>query len=125
VAEKESAKMTCKGFTGYMPIVGHIAENGLVLGDEFREGNMAPAARNLEFIKHCIRQMPTGKKITSLRSDSAAYQAEIINYCENHGIDFAIGADLDSAVLTAIKAIPECDWHPYQSGLIDVNYFFP
>jgi hypothetical protein len=116
VAEKESAKMTCKGFTGYMPIVGHIAENGLVLGDEFREGNMAPAARNLEFIKHCIRQMPTGKKITSLRSDSAAYQAEIINYCENHGIDFAIGADLDSAVLTAIKAIPECDWHPYQSG---------
>jgi len=63
VAEKQSAKMTYKGFTGYMPIVGHIAENGLVLGDEFREGNMAPAARNLEFIKHCIRQMPTGKRL--------------------------------------------------------------
>jgi hypothetical protein len=115
-AEKQSAKMTYKGFTGYMPIVGHIAENGLIIGDEFREGNMAPAARNREFIKHCIRQMPTGKKITSLRSDSAAYQAEIINYCEQNRIDFAIGADLDSAVFTAIKAIPEGDWHPYQNG---------
>jgi len=47
VAEKQSAKMTYKGFKGYMPIVGHIAENGLVLGDEFREGNVAPATRNL------------------------------------------------------------------------------
>jgi hypothetical protein len=115
-AEKQSAKMTYKGFTGYMPIVGHIAENGLIIGDEFREGNNAPAARNLEFIKHCIRQMPTGKKIQSLRSDSAAYQAEIINYCEQNRIQFAIGADLDSAVLTSIKAIPEDDWNPYQNG---------
>jgi hypothetical protein len=117
-AEKQSAKMTYKGFTGYMPIVGHLAENGLVVGDEFREGNVAPATRNLAFIKHCVRQMPKGKRITALRSDSAAYQAEIINYCEGNGIQFAIGADLDPAVLTAIAAIPERDWKPYQNGSI-------
>ena len=81
-AEKKTAKMTYKGFPGYMPIVGHLAENSLVLGDEFRDGNVAPATRNPAFIKHCVRQMPKGKKITALRSDSAAYQADIINYCE-------------------------------------------
>ena len=118
VAEKQSAKMTYKGFKGYMPIVGHIAENGLVLGDEFREGNVAPAARNLAFIKHCIRQMPKGKRIKFLRSDSAAYQADIINYCEQNGIQFAIGADLDEAVLDAIRAIPDTDWKPYKNGYI-------
>jgi len=117
-AEKNTAKMTYKGFAGYMPMVGHLAENGLVVGDEFRDGNVAPATRNLAFIKHCVRQMPKGKRITALRSDSAAYQAEIINYCEDHGIRFAIGADLDQAVLTAIKAIPEDDWKPYQNGSI-------
>jgi hypothetical protein len=117
-AEKQSAKMTYKGFTGYMPIVGTIAENGLVLGDEFREGNVAPAWGNLSFIKHCARQMPKGKKITALRSDSAAYQAEVINYCEGHGIQFAIGADLDTSVLTAIGAIPEDGWKPYKNGYI-------
>jgi hypothetical protein len=115
-AEKQMAKMTYKGFLGYMPIVGHLAENALVIGDEFREGNESPASRNLAFIKYCIRQMPKGKRISALRSDSAAYQAEIINYCEDNGIRFAIGADLDRAVLTAIKAIPEDDWKPYQNG---------
>jgi hypothetical protein len=117
-AEKESAKMTYKGFKGYMPIVGHIAENGLVLGDEFREGNVPPASGNLDFIKHCIRQMPKGKRIKALRSDSAAYQADIINYCEQEGIQFAIGADLDEAVLEAIGAIPDKDWAPYKNGYI-------
>ena len=86
VAEKQSAKMTYKGFKSYMPIVGHIAGNGLVLGNEFREGNVAPATRNLAFIKYCVRQMPNGKAIKALRSDSAAYQADIINYCESEGV---------------------------------------
>jgi hypothetical protein len=117
-AEKQSAKMTYKGFKGYMPMVGHIAENGLVLGDEFRAGNVAPAARNLAFIKHCVRQLPKGKSIIALRSDSAAYQAEIINYCEGNGIQFAIGADLDEAVVGAIRAIPKGDWKPYKNGSI-------
>jgi hypothetical protein len=108
-AEKQTAKMTYKGFKGHMPIIGHLADNGLVAGDEFRAGNVAPAARNLAFIKHCVRQMPKGKRITALRSDSAAYQGEIINYCEGDGIQFAIGADLDPPVLTAIAAIPERD----------------
>jgi hypothetical protein len=117
-AEKQLAKMTYKGFKGYMPIVGNIAENGLAVGDEFREGNVAPATRNLAFIKYCVRQMPKGKRITALRSDSAAYQAEIINYCEQERIRFAIGADLDKAVLNAIRVIPEDDWKPYQNGSI-------
>jgi len=117
-AEKQLAKMTYKGFKGYMPIVGHLAENGLVVGDEFREGNVAPATRNLAFIKYCVGQLPKGKRITALRSDSAAYQAEIINYCEGHGIQFSIGADLDTSVLTAIGAIPDDEWKPYKNGYI-------
>ena len=99
-------------------MVGHIAENGLIVGDEFREGNVAPAAWNLHFIKHCISQLPQGKSITALRSDSAAYQADIINYCEAEGIRFAIGADLDEAVVGAIGAIPDEHWKPYKNGFI-------
>ena len=115
-AEKELAKMTYKGYKGYMPIVGHLAENGLVIGDEFREGNVSPATRNLEFIKYCIAQMPKGKTIKYLRADSAAYQGSIINFCEAEGIQFAIGADLDKAVVKVIKNIPKEDWRPYSNG---------
>jgi hypothetical protein len=118
VAEKETAKMTYKGFKGYMPMVGHIAENGLVLGDEFREGNESPGGRNLEFIKYCVRQLPKGKNLKAIRADSASYQAAIINYCEVEGIEFALGGDLDEAVVKAISNIPEGDWHPYKTGYI-------
>jgi hypothetical protein len=117
-AEKQTAKVTYKGFPGYMPIVGHLAENGLVVGDEFRDGNVSPASRNLTFITYCVRQMPKGKRVAFLRSDSAAYQAEIINYCEDNSIQFAIGADCDKAVLTTIKAISKDGWKPYQNGSI-------
>ncbi len=118
VAEKKEAKRGYKGKIGYMPIVGHLAENGLVVGEEFRHGNDSPGARNLEFIRYCCAQMPAGKRIAHLRSDSAAYQAAIFNECERKGRTFAIGADLDSAVLEAIAAIPEAAWRPYHNGRI-------
>jgi len=117
-AEKETAKMTYKGYTGYMPMVGHLAENGLIVGDEFREGNASPGGRNLEFIKYCKQQFPCGKSIKAFRADSAAYQADIINYCDDKGIKYAIGADLDEAVVRQINSIGNSDWRVYQNGFI-------
>jgi len=118
VAEKYEAMKTYKGNRGYMPIVGHIAENSMVLCDEFREGNESPGARNLDFIKQCEEQLPEGKRIKYLRSDSAAYQGAIIDYCEDKGIEFAIGADLDEAVVKLINKISENDWRKYENGKI-------
>jgi hypothetical protein len=117
-AQKQTAKMTYKGFKGYMPMVGHLAENALVVGDEFRHGNESPGSKNLEFIKYCRQQLPLGKRVKALRADSAAYQANVINYCEQNGIEFAIGADLDPAVVRAISNIGGQDWRPYQNGAI-------
>lgn len=116
VAEKREARYTYKGEKGYMPLVGHIAELGLVIGHEFRDGNAAPAARNLEFMQACERNMPKGKRIAAVRADSAAYQAEIFNWCEDTGEVFAIGADQDAAVKAAIAAIPESEWKPFHDG---------
>lgn len=117
-SQKESALMTYKGYAGYMPIVGNLAENGLVVGDEFREGNESPGSRNLEFIKYCMRQMPAGKRIKALRADAAAYQSDIVNFCDKEAMEFGIGADLDEAVVRAIKSLPEAEWRPYRGGHI-------
>lgn len=74
IAEKDAAKWTYQGEKGYMPLVGTLAENGVIVGDEFRDGNAAPAAGNLDFIRYCEQQMPAGKRIVAVRADSAAYQ---------------------------------------------------
>jgi hypothetical protein len=110
VAEKREAHTTCKGekgWPGMSAVAGHVAELALVAGYEFREGNPAPAAGNLEFLQACERNMPKGKKIAAVRAGSAAYQAAIFNWCEETGKVFAIGADQDVAVKAAIAAIPK------------------
>jgi hypothetical protein len=117
-AEKQTAKMTYKGYLGYMPMVGHLAENGLVIGDEFREGNSAPAYQNLEFIKYCEQQLPRNKRVKAVRADSASYQADIINYCNAKGIRFAIGAVLDQSVVRQIQSIGGSEWQEYKNGYI-------
>ena len=113
VAEKYAAQFTYKGNQGYMPMVGHLAENGLVVGQEFRAGNVAPAARNLEFMQACAAHMPKGKRIAAVRADSAAYQADIFNWCEEVDIRFAIGASQDVAVKAAIRAIAPSAWRKF------------
>jgi len=119
-AEKYEAMMTYKGFRGYMPILGHIAENGMILCDEFREGNDSPASKNLEFIKHCESQLPKDKRLKYLRSDSAAYQGDIIDYCEDNDIKFVIGGKLDESTVTAIKKLSSDskNWKDYKEGSI-------
>lgn len=69
----------CSLYKGYMPIVGHLAENGLAVAHEFREGNVSPNSRNLEFYEQCKKAMPAGKRLTALRADSAGYQGKLLD----------------------------------------------
>lgn len=109
-SHKSTAKMTYKGFRGYMPMLGMLAEVPVVLVDEFREGNVSPGAEALSFLQKALTAMPKGKRIGYLRSDSAWYQAAIIDECEQEDITFGITADLDVAVKETIATIQK--WHP-------------
>lgn len=111
-SEKQEAKITYKGEKGYQPQLGFLFESGLILEDEFREGNIPAQSGAVEFIKRCFAAMPSGKSITYLRSDSAFYQAGVINLCFESGKLFTITADQDRGTKETIKAIKE--WRPYQ-----------
>ena len=89
---------------GYTPILGHI-NGGYLIASEFRDGNIAPADTNLEFIKKCVQYLPKNKKLKWLRADSATYQAEVFNYCDDNNINFAIGGQLDKSVVKQINQI--------------------
>ena len=108
-SHKSTAAYTYKMFPGFTPMIGHI-NGGYVIHSEFRSGNIAPADNNLTFIQRCEVQLPKEKKIAFVRADSASYQAELFDYCQDNNITYAIGAHLDSAVLKNIKEIQE--WEP-------------
>ena len=110
VGEKADALFTYHGNKGYMPMVGYLYETAVCLYDEFREGNVAPAFGQKEFYLQCKQRMPWGKKIGYYRADSASYQADLFNQLEEDGVKYAITADQDKAVKSAIALIPSGDW---------------
>lgn len=111
-AHKNTAKWSYKDAPGYMPMVGHI-NGGWVIDADFRDGNVAPADKNLEFIKQCALQLPLGVKFDRLRADSASYQAEIFNYCEEKNTLFSITAKKNKNVFESIKNIKEDAWQTF------------
>jgi len=111
-AEKQEAQWTYHHVQGYMPLVGYV--NGLCVGQEFRDGNVSPGAGILPFAKKCEATLPEGKRIY-FRSDSAAYQADVINHYSQAGRTFTITADLDAAVKREIKNLSATAWQPYRT----------
>lgn len=118
IANKREAQYTYKKNKGYMPIIGHLAENGMIVGSRFRSGNISPSTRNYEFMKHCIASMPNDKKIKFFRADSASCQDKIINYCNDNGLEYAIGGVLNNPAIKAIKSIAPSSWQEFGDGEI-------
>jgi hypothetical protein len=112
-AEKREAQWTYHHVQGYMPLVGYV--HGICVGQEFRDGNVSPGAGILPFAKQCEAALPKGKRIY-FRSDSAAYQAEVINHYSQPGRTFTITADLDAAVKREIQNLPASAWQPYRTA---------
>jgi len=110
IGEKADALYTYNKNKGYMPMLGFLYETPVCIYDEFREGNVAPAYGQKEFYLECKRRMPVGKRIRNYRADSASYQAELFNQLEEDGVRYAITADQDKAVKSAIGLIPGGDW---------------
>ena len=110
IGEKADALFTYNGNKGYMPTLGFLYETPVCIYDEFREGNVPPASEQKEFYLECKRRMPVGKRIRNYRADSASYQADLFNQLEEDGVRYAITADQDKAVKSAIALIPRGDW---------------
>lgn len=111
-ANKSTAEKTYKGFRGYLPLLGFLKELPINVFEKFQTGNTSPAAGICDAVEHVVNLMPKNKRLAYLRSDSAGYQAKVINFCDGKNITYTITADFDSSVKAAIAGIPDQDWQP-------------
>jgi len=107
-SEKGDAQRTYKGNYGYQPLLGIISENSMIVGSDFREGNFSPQKGLVEFIESCWRNYPQQIKI--IRSDSAGWQKEVVDYCQEAKIGFTITTDQSTSVMEAVYSIAEEQW---------------
>lgn len=87
-SDKGDSGKTYKGSYGYQPLLGIISENGMAVGSDFREGNVSPQSGIVEFIKSCRKTY--SKEIKIIRSDSAGWQKEVVDYCQESEVKESI-----------------------------------
>jgi hypothetical protein len=107
-SRKGDAQMSYKKIQGYQPLLGVIAENGFVVGSQFRQGNESPQGGLWDFVKEC--EHGYARTIKTVRSDSAGFNREMIENCLTEGKYFSITATHNSKVMATIESIPEEAW---------------
>lgn len=111
---KEGAQYCYEGYKAYQPVEVSWAQTMLVLADEFREGNVPPGKDVGRVVDEAYEMLPAGQWRVRVRSDSAAYQQEVLDHWQERGWTFAVSADMSPQLRQAIEALPEEAWHPWQ-----------
>jgi hypothetical protein len=113
-SSKQAALPTYAGFRGYQPLLVSWAETGLVLADEFRDGNVPASVGIKELVDEAYASLPARAAgqpwQVAVRSDSAAYEHAILDHWQARGWRFAVSADMSPALKRAVMTLPEPAW---------------
>lgn len=122
---KQSALFGYQGFKAYQPLNVYWAEKGVVLHTEFRDGNVPAGYDNLRVLKEALDLLPLGVVSVRFRSDGAAYQNDLLRYCDRGlhprfgRIEFAVSCPITSEFKAVVEAVPEDGWHPVHAYAAD------
>ena len=113
---KREALYCYKGYKAYQPLQVYWAEQDLIVHSEFRDGNVWAGMDNLRVFTEALGFLPVGVSKVYLRSDTAAYQHDLMRFCadpnkERFGvIEFAIGAKVTESFKRAVSEVEESEW---------------
>ena len=110
-SEKDSAEYSYQLRRQYSGLLGFIAELKICNTVDFRPGNISPATGILNQLRKAAAQAKSaGKRIARFRSDSAAHQGGIFEFCERESIRYFISLDKNAAVMECIRALKAGMW---------------
>jgi len=116
--QKQEALYCYKHFKAYQPLNLYWAEQDLLVHSEFRDGNVPAGYDLLRVCEEGLRYLPAGVEEVRLRSDTAAYNHELVRYCdagrnERFGrIGFSMGCEETAEFKRAVLEVPESEWKP-------------
>ena len=119
--QKRDALACYKHFDAYSSLTVRWAEMGFAIWEEFRDGNVPPAYRNLEALTESTTYLNKELGITDVwvRSDAAAHQERIVKALSEWKIDgnptpikFAIGYIKTKSFRKALQKLDKTQWEP-------------
>src|ERR1017187_1511238 len=119
-SHKQQALPTYEGMRGYQPLLAVWAETGLVLADQFRDGNVPAQMEPLEVAQRAFAALPGTVGEYYYRGDAACHESGLVNWLRDEQrpggprgrIGFAISARMSESLHAAIRVVPESAWQP-------------
>ena len=108
--DKAGARYCYEGYKAFQPIEVCWAETGLVLADEFREGNVPASEGNRRLVDEAYQALPPGDWEVYVRSDSAAYEQDNLDHWDSRGWKFAISADMSPQLKEVVGSLAPQSW---------------
>jgi hypothetical protein len=128
---KKEALYCYKGHKAYQPLQVYWAEQDLILHSEFRDGNVWAGTDNQRVFAESLDLLPAGVRKVYLRSDTAAYQHDLMKFCADRDkkrfgvIEFAIGTKVTESFKRAVSEVDESEWRTLyrktERGLVDTG----
>jgi len=119
-AHKRDALIAYEGTRGYQPLVAVWVEEDLIVGDEFRDGNVPGDKDPLSSVKRAFEALPSRVTKRYFRGDSADYYLPLLKYLVKERIVFAISADMSPQLRARCEKLAEKDWLKLQERTREV-----
>lgn len=111
---KEGALPCYQGYLAFQPMIVTWAETGLILVDEFREGNVPASVGAIKLVNQAHGILPQGPFGIRIRSDSAAYEQDNLDEWDGKHWEFAVSADMTPQLKAEIEALPQDVWQSWK-----------
>ena len=112
---KSQAKYCYDGYKAFQAMKVSWAETLLVLNDEFREGNVSPRKDIKRVVDEAFDRLPPREWKVRVRSDSAAYDQNVLDHWESRHWDFAVSAEMHQQLKQEIEQLPDNTWHLWKT----------
>jgi len=125
---KRAALYCYKHVPAYQPLNVWWAETGLMLYTEFRDGNVPAGHQQLRVLKEALTHLPSEVKKVRMRSDTAGYQWDLLEYCARGEdprfgrIEFACSCDVSQEFKKAVSEVPEEEWRPFRRVVDGIEF---
>lgn len=117
---KSNAKYCYDGYKAFQPIQVSWAETMLVLADEFRDGNVPASKDTKRVVDDSYTMLPPGEWKVKVRSDSAAYEQDVLDHWDGRHWGFAVSADMSPQLRQEIERLPADAWRGWKTEKRDM-----
>ena len=111
---KSNAKVCYDGYKAIQAMKVCWAEAMIIPADECREGNVFPGRDIARIVDDAFEMLPPGEWKVKVRSDSAAYDQDILDHWNGKHWGFAVSAAMSQQLRREIEHLPPEAWHMWK-----------